>query len=46
MTVELYKLFTRPRTWISVLLICALPLMVAVFVAAAWANFATKDITG
>ena len=33
MTVELYKLFTRPRTWISVLLICALPLVVAVFVA-------------
>ena len=33
MTVELYKLFTRPRTWISVLLICALPLLVAVFVA-------------
>jgi ABC-2 type transport system permease protein len=33
MTVELYKLFTRPRTWISVVLICALPLMVAVFVA-------------
>ena len=32
-TVELYKLFTRPRTWISVLLICALPLVVAVFVA-------------
>jgi ABC-2 type transport system permease protein len=32
-TVELYKLFTRPRTWICVLLICALPLMVAVFVA-------------
>ncbi|HWG15748.1 MAG TPA: ABC transporter permease [Streptosporangiaceae bacterium] len=33
LTVELYKLFTRPRTWISVLLICALPLLVAVFVA-------------
>ncbi|HEY2241184.1 MAG TPA: ABC transporter permease [Streptosporangiaceae bacterium] len=33
MTVELYKLFTRPRTWISVLLICALPLVVAIFVA-------------
>ena len=33
MTVELYKLFTRARTWISVLLICALPLLVAVFVA-------------
>ncbi len=33
MAVELYKLFSRPRTWISVLLICALPLLVAVFVA-------------
>ena len=33
MTVELYKLFTRPRTWFCVLLICALPLVVAVFVA-------------
>jgi ABC-2 type transport system permease protein len=32
-TVELYKLFTRPRTWFCVLLICALPLLVAVFVA-------------
>ena len=31
--VELYKLFSRPRTWICVLLICALPLVVAVFVA-------------
>jgi ABC-2 type transport system permease protein len=31
--VELYKLFARPRTWISLLLICALPLVVAVFVA-------------
>ena len=31
--VELYKLFTRARTWISVLLICGLPLLVAVFVA-------------
>jgi len=31
--VELYKLFTRTRTWISVLLICGLPLLVAVFVA-------------
>jgi ABC-2 type transport system permease protein len=31
--VELYKVFTRPRTWISLLLICALPLLVAVFVA-------------
>jgi ABC-2 type transport system permease protein len=34
MTVELYKLFARARTWISVVLICALPLLVAVFVAA------------
>jgi ABC-2 type transport system permease protein len=33
MTVELYKLFTRARTWISVVLICGLPLLVAVFVA-------------
>ena len=33
MTVELYKLFTRARTWISILLICGLPLLVAVFVA-------------
>jgi len=33
LTVELYKLFTRARTWISVLLICGLPLLVAVFVA-------------
>ena len=32
-TVELYKLFTRARTWISVTLICGLPLLVAVFVA-------------
>jgi ABC-2 type transport system permease protein len=32
-TVELFKLFRRPRTWVSVTLICALPLMVAVFVA-------------
>jgi ABC-2 type transport system permease protein len=33
MAVELYKLFTRARTWISVVLICGLPLLVAVFVA-------------
>jgi ABC-2 type transport system permease protein len=33
MAVELYKLFSRPRTWICVLLICGLPLLVAVFVA-------------
>jgi ABC-2 type transport system permease protein len=31
--VELYKVFTRARTWISLVLICALPLLVAVFVA-------------
>jgi ABC-2 type transport system permease protein len=31
--VELYKVFARARTWISLLLICALPLIVAVFVA-------------
>jgi ABC-2 type transport system permease protein len=31
--VELYKVFARARTWISLLLICALPLLVAVFVA-------------
>jgi ABC-2 type transport system permease protein len=31
--VELYKVFTRTRTWVSLLLICALPLVVAVFVA-------------
>jgi ABC-2 type transport system permease protein len=31
--VELYKVFARARTWISLVLICALPLMVAVFVA-------------
>jgi ABC-2 type transport system permease protein len=31
--VELYKVFTRTRTWISLVLICALPLLVAVFVA-------------
>jgi ABC-2 type transport system permease protein len=32
-SVELYKVFTRTRTWISLVLICALPLLVAVFVA-------------
>ena len=31
--VELVKLLRRPRTWISVVLTCALPLMVAIFVA-------------
>jgi ABC-2 type transport system permease protein len=31
--VELLKLFRRPRTWISVTLICALPFAVAVFIA-------------
>jgi ABC-2 type transport system permease protein len=31
--VELFKLFRRPRTWVSVALICALPLVVAIFVA-------------
>ncbi len=31
--VELYKVFRRPRTWFSVLLICGLPLLVAIFVA-------------
>ncbi len=31
--VELAKLLRRPRTWISVVLTCALPLMVAIFVA-------------
>jgi ABC-2 type transport system permease protein len=31
--VELYKIFRRARTWISLVLICALPLLVAVFVA-------------
>ena len=30
--VELVKLLRRPRTWISVLLTCALPFMVAVFI--------------
>jgi ABC-2 type transport system permease protein len=32
-TVELVKLLRRSRTWISVVLTCALPLMVAIFVA-------------
>ena len=32
-TVELAKLLRRPRTWISVVLTCALPFMVAIFVA-------------
>ena len=31
-TVELVKLLRRPRTWISVVLTCALPLMVAIFI--------------
>jgi ABC-2 type transport system permease protein len=31
-TVELVKLLRRPRTWISVMLTCALPFMVAVFI--------------
>jgi ABC-2 type transport system permease protein len=31
--VELFKLVRRPRTWISVGLICALPLIVAIFIA-------------
>jgi ABC-2 type transport system permease protein len=31
--VELYKIFRRTRTWISLALICALPLLVAIFVA-------------
>jgi len=30
--VELVKLLRRPRTWISVVLTCALPLMVAIFI--------------
>jgi ABC-2 type transport system permease protein len=30
--VELVKLLRRPRTWISVVLTCALPFLVAVFV--------------
>ena len=32
-TVELFKLVRRVRTWVSVVLICALPLLVAVFIA-------------
>jgi len=31
--VELYKLLRRPRTWVSVALLCALPVAVAIFVA-------------
>ena len=30
--VELVKLFRRPRTWISMVLTCALPFMVAIFI--------------
>jgi ABC-2 type transport system permease protein len=32
-TVELRKLFLRPRMWVSVVLLCALPAVVAVFLA-------------
>lgn len=32
-TVELRKLFRRPRTWISIFLLCLLPTIVAVFLA-------------
>src|SRR5215813_2550901 len=32
--VELVKLLRRPRTWISIALLCALPIVVAGFVAA------------
>ncbi len=32
--VELVKLLRRPRTWISMVLTCALPLMVAIFITA------------
>src|SRR5262245_48000294 len=32
-TVELAKLCRRPRTWVSIALLCALPTMVAVFLA-------------
>jgi ABC-2 type transport system permease protein len=32
-SVELVKLVRRPRTWISILLLCALPVAVAVFIA-------------
>ena len=31
--VELVKLVRRPRTWASILLLCALPTVVAVFIA-------------
>ncbi len=31
--VEVRKLFGRPRTWVSILLLCALPTLVAVFLA-------------
>jgi ABC-2 type transport system permease protein len=31
--VELFKLVRRPRTWLSIGLICALPLVVAIFIA-------------
>lgn len=33
MTVELVKLARRPRTWVSLALLCGLPVLVAVFVA-------------
>jgi ABC-2 type transport system permease protein len=33
-TVELFKMVRRPRTWVSVALMCGLPLVVAVFIAA------------
>jgi len=32
-TVELFKLVRRPRTWLSIAMICALPLVVAIFIA-------------
>jgi ABC-2 type transport system permease protein len=32
-TVELFKLVRRLRTWVSIALICALPLLVAIFIA-------------
>ncbi len=31
--VELFKLVRRPRTWVSIALLCGLPAMVAVFLA-------------
>jgi ABC-2 type transport system permease protein len=31
--VELAKLFRRPRTWVSIVLLCALPALVAIFLA-------------